>query len=147
MDNNNSDIVKNLTNIESLVSNYQLKLDNITSEIKQYKQMFNSILENDDEYQKVSEEVAKLNKDKKIAKQKLLIKPETKELVEKIKDYQHQIKEIKPSNAIYMKYIEKENDDKVVKLSKTIHMKEEEVSEETEVETEDEVEVEEDEES
>jgi hypothetical protein len=59
----------------------------------------------------------------------------------------HQIKEIKPSNAIYMKYIEKENDDKVVKLSKTIHMKEEEVSEETEVETEDEVEVEEDEES
>ena len=67
MDNTNIDTVNNLTNIESLVNNYQIKLSNLSSEIKQYKQMFNSILENDDEYQKNCEEIAKLNKEKKVS--------------------------------------------------------------------------------
>ena len=92
----------NLLNVESLIESSSAKLENIKGETKELKSMLDSILENDDEYQTLCEEINTRNKLKKIAKQKIMQRDEAKSLAERIKDGQCQIKELNTALSDYL---------------------------------------------
>lgn len=98
----NENSAANLLSIESLINNYNVRFDEIQKEFKEHKDMMNSLLENDDEYQTVSEEAGKQAKLKTIAKQKVLKQPEAAKLQDKIKEYQNQVREIKTALSDYL---------------------------------------------
>lgn len=92
----------NLLNIESLINSHDAKLDALQKELKTQKGMLNDLLENNEEYAKTSEEATKLTKLKTIAKQKALKQPSAITLVEKIKDCQMQVKELRVALSDYL---------------------------------------------
>jgi len=64
--------------------------------------MLDNILDNNEEYRLCATEASKQAKLKMMAKQKVLNSPESLALVEKIKDYQAQIKELKVALSDYL---------------------------------------------
>ncbi len=98
----NSNQGATLINIESLINSHDQKLAILEKESKTQKQMLNNLLENDDEYNKASEEAAKLVKVKMLAKQKVLKTSNAQSIVEKVKDAQVQIKELKVALSDYL---------------------------------------------
>lgn len=99
---NENNQAQNLLSVESLINSYNLRYNDIQKEFKENKGMLNAILENDDEYQKTSEEAGKLAKLKTVAKQKILQQPEAARLQDKIKELQMQIREIKTALSDYL---------------------------------------------
>jgi hypothetical protein len=93
---------KNLINIESLVQSHDQRLNTLTKELKTHKEMLDGILDNDQEYRTCATEASKSAKLKTLAKQKVLKQPESLSLVEKIKDYQAQIKELRVALSDYL---------------------------------------------
>lgn len=91
-----------LLNIESMINSSNSRLDTLTKEFKEQKAMLDAILENDEEYQPLEEEIKKQAKLKAIAKQKVLTTPSTSKIVEQVKDLQLQIKEIKVALSDYL---------------------------------------------
>jgi len=91
-----------LINCESLINSAIVRHDTLKKETVDLKSQLDSILENDDEYQTLCEEVNKLSKLKKIAKQKVMQHQEVATLNEKIKDGNCQIKEIKTALSDYL---------------------------------------------
>lgn len=92
----------NLLSIESLINSHDSRLDTLQKELHEQKSMLGDLLDNDDDYAKASEEVSKLNKQKTLAKQKALKSPAAAPLVDKIKDIQGQIKELKVALSDYL---------------------------------------------
>jgi len=99
-DSNNT--AKNLLNIESLVNSHDQRLDTLSKELKTHKEMLNDILDNNEEYKNAATEASKYSKLKTIAKQKVLKSSEALTLVEKIKDSQAQVKELKVALSDYL---------------------------------------------
>lgn len=91
-----------LINCESLINSAIVRHDTLKKETVDLKSQLDSILENDDEYQTLCEEVNKLSKLKKIAKQKVMQRQEATVLNDKIKDGNCQIKEIKTALSDYL---------------------------------------------
>ena len=92
----------NLLSVESLINSSTSRFDVLDKEYKEQKSMLDAILENDTEFQEASIEASKLGKLKTIAKQKVLLRPESAHLVEKIGDYQNQLKELKTAMSDYL---------------------------------------------
>lgn len=99
-DTNNS--AKNLINIESLIKSHDQRLDVLSKELKMHKEMLDGILDNDEEYRTSATEASKYAKVKTIAKQKVLKRSESVTLVEKIKDCQSQVKELRVALSDYL---------------------------------------------
>jgi len=95
-------LASNLISIESLVKSHDDRLVTLTKELRTNKEMLDSILDNDEEYRLSATEASKQAKLKTLAKQKVLKNPNSLALVEKIKDYQAQIKEIKVALSDYL---------------------------------------------
>ena len=91
-----------LVNVESLINSYNSKINSLTKEMQQFKDMVNSLLENDEEYKKAEAESKKTGKLKTQAKQEVLKRPEAIASMEKLKDYQLQIKEAKTALSDYL---------------------------------------------
>lgn len=91
-----------LINCESLINSAIVRFDKVKEETKDLKSQMDSILENDDEYQKLCEEINKLSKLKKIAKAKIMKRSEVVSLDEKIRDGNSQIKELKTTLSDYL---------------------------------------------
>ena len=91
-----------LLNIESLVKSHDDRLGVLTKELKINQEMLNSILDNNQEYTDSAKEASKFVKLKTLAKQKVLKEPASVDLVEKIKDYQAQIRELKVALSDYL---------------------------------------------
>lgn len=91
-----------LINCESLINSSSVRLETLKKEQKEQKAMLESILKNDDEYQDLCEQVNKLNKLKKIAKAKIMQQQEPARLIEKIEDYQIQVKELNTAISDYL---------------------------------------------
>lgn len=102
MANSNKNQAIDLLNIESLINSHDSRLDILQKELKTQKNMLSDLLENDEEYAKISEETSKLNKQKTIVKQKALKSPAAMPLVDKIKDAQNQIKELRVALSDYL---------------------------------------------
>lgn len=92
----------NLLNIESLINSHDSRLDTLQKDLRAQREMLNDLLANDEEYAKTSEEATKLAKLKTIAKQKALKIPAAVTLVEKIKDEQGQVKELRVALSDYL---------------------------------------------
>ena len=101
-DNQNPNQAINLLNIESLINTSTARFDALDREYHEQKSMLDSILDSDDEYQEIAQEAQKQAKLKTIAKQKVMARPESSVLVEKIKDAQIQIKELKTAMSDYL---------------------------------------------
>ena len=101
-ENQNPNQAINLINIESLINSSTARFDALDREYHEQKSMLDSILDSDDEYQEVAQEAQKQVKLKTIAKQKVMVRPEAAHLVEKIKDAQIQIKELKTAMSDYL---------------------------------------------
>ena len=101
-ENLNPNQVANLLNIESLINTATARFDVLDKEYKEQKSMLDSILESDTEYQEIAHEAQKQAKLKTIAKQKVMVRPEAANLVEKIKDAHSQIKELKTAMSDYL---------------------------------------------
>jgi len=91
-----------LNSIESLIHSHQTRLESLNKELKTHKLMLESILEADKEYQTIADEAAKAVKLKSQAKQKVLVNPEAKSQMEKIKDQQVEAKELKIALSDYL---------------------------------------------
>lgn len=98
---NNNQAV-NLLSIESLINSHDTRLDILQKELKTQKAMLADLLDNNDEYAKASEDASKLNKLKTLAKQKALKLPSAISLVDKIKDGQSQVKELRVALSDYL---------------------------------------------
>jgi hypothetical protein len=98
----NTNQAQTIVNIESLIQSHNSRLDILTKEYKEHKSMLDNILTNDNEYLKAFEDAKKTAKLKSIAKQKLLRQPEAGRLLEKIKDYQSELKELKVALSDYL---------------------------------------------
>lgn len=92
----------NLLNIESLINSHAVRLETLQKELKTQKANLNDLLNNNEEYAKASEEASKLTKLKTIAKQKALKLPSAVTLVEKIRDCQNQVKELRVALSDYL---------------------------------------------
>ncbi len=101
-ENQNPNQVANLLSIESLINASTARFDTLDNEYHEQKSMLDSIFDSDDEYQEVAQEAQKQAKLKTIAKQKVMARPEAAHLVEKIKDAQIQIKELKTAMSDYL---------------------------------------------
>jgi len=84
-----------LNSIKSPIHSHQTRLESLSKELKTHKLMLDSIMEADKEYQEIADTAAKAIKLKSQAKQKVLTNPEAKSQMEKIKDQQIEIKELK----------------------------------------------------
>jgi len=101
-ENQNPNQVANLLSIESLINTSTSRFDVLDKEYKDLKSQLDSILESDDEYQKIAQEAQKQAKLKMIAKQKVMARSECSQLVEKMKDAHIQIKELKTAMSDYL---------------------------------------------
>jgi len=99
---NDKNQAMNLLNIESLINSHDSRLDVLQKELKTQKGMLSDLLENNEDYAKTAEEASKLTKLKTIAKQKALKLPSALTLVEKIKDCQNQVKELRVALSDYL---------------------------------------------
>jgi len=91
-----------LISVESLINSYNSRLDTLQTEQKQFKEMLNSILDNDIDYQTAAKEASKLAKLKTLAKQKVLKLPQAAQTVDKMKECQMQLREIKTALSDYL---------------------------------------------
>ncbi|MDD4027057.1 MAG: hypothetical protein PHO75_02600 [Candidatus Shapirobacteria bacterium] len=98
----NPNQVANLLNIESLINASTARFDTLNKEYQDQKSQLDSIFESDVEYQEVAQEAQKQSKLKTIAKQKVMVRSECTQLVEKIKDAQIQIRELKTAMSDYL---------------------------------------------
>ena len=92
----------NLLNIESLINASSARFETLQKEFQEQKSMLDSILDSDIEFQEASQEAKKLAKVKTIAKQKVMARSECTQIVEKIKDAQIQLKELKTAMSDYL---------------------------------------------
>ncbi|MFA5024949.1 MAG: hypothetical protein WC503_00380 [Candidatus Shapirobacteria bacterium] len=97
-----TNVAKNLISIENLVKSHDQRLDILSKELRTHKEMLDGILDNDEEYRTSATEASKYTKLKTIAKQKVLKRSESVTLVEKIKDSQAQVKELRVALSDYL---------------------------------------------
>jgi hypothetical protein len=71
--------------------------------------MLSDMMDNNEEYTQANEEAKKTAKIKTLAKKKFMSRPESVSLLDKIKDLQYQIKEIKISLSDYLGQYMREN--------------------------------------
>ena len=100
-DNTNAQAIT-LLNIESLINSHDTKLSTLQKELSVQKEMLNGLLENDEEYVKASQESAKLAKLKTQAKQKVLKTAAAVTVVDKVKEFQSELKELKVALSDYL---------------------------------------------
>ena len=91
-----------LLSIESLINSHDAKLSTLQKELSVHKEMLNNILENDEEYDKIAADASKLAKQKIIAKQKVLHTQNGVTIMEKVKDLQGQLKELRVALSDYL---------------------------------------------
>lgn len=101
-ENQDSNQLSNLLNIENLINSSTARFDVLQKEYQEQKSQLDSILDSDIEYQEVAQEAKKQAKLKTIAKQKVMARPEAAHVVEKMKDAQTQIKELKTAMSDYL---------------------------------------------
>ena len=92
----------NLLNIESLINASSARFETLQKEFQEQKSMLDSILDSDIEFQEAAQEAKKLAKVKTIAKQKVMARSECTQIVEKIKDAQIQLKELRTAMSDYL---------------------------------------------
>ncbi len=92
----------NIINTESLINTANARLNDLTYEAKEYKAMLDEILESDIEFQEIDKEAKKQAKLKALARQKALNTPNAKTNIDKLKETQTQLREVKVALSDYL---------------------------------------------
>ncbi len=92
----------NIINTESLINTANARLNDLTYEAKEYKAMLDEILESDTEFQEIDKEAKKQAKLRAAARQKALNTPGAKTNIDKLKETQSQLKEVKIALSDYL---------------------------------------------
>lgn len=92
----------NIINTESLINTASARLNDLTYEAKEYKAMLDEILESDIEFQEIDKEAKKQAKLKALARQKALNTPNAKTNIDKLKETQTQLREVKVALSDYL---------------------------------------------
>lgn len=92
----------NLLHIESLISSHDSKLQALSKELHENKAMLDDLFNGDAEYLEANDAAKKASKVKTLAKNKVMQRTEAKSLVDKVKDTQMQIKELKVALSDYL---------------------------------------------
>jgi Skp family chaperone for outer membrane proteins len=98
-----------MNELENLINAHNGRLQNLEKELKPLKEMLSDMMDNNEEYTQANEEAKKTAKIKTLAKKKFMSRPESVSLLDKIKDLQYQIKEIKISLSDYLGQYMREN--------------------------------------
>lgn len=102
MTDNQNNAAANLLNIESLVNSHDAKLTELQKDLSVQKDMLSGMLESNEEYALAHQEATKTAKVKMLAKQKVLKSPSAVTVVEKVKEIQSEIKELKVALSDYL---------------------------------------------
>lgn len=92
----------NIINTESLINTASSRLNDLTYEAKEYKAMIEEILESDTEFQEVDKEAKKQAKLRASARQKALNTSAAKTNIDKLKETQTQLREVKTALSDYL---------------------------------------------
>ena len=92
----------NIINTESLINTASSRLNDLTYEVKEYKSMLDEILESDTEFQEIDKEAKKQAKLRAVARQKALNTPAAKTNIDKLKETQTQLREVKTALSDYL---------------------------------------------
>ena len=92
----------NIINTESLINTASARLNDLSYEVKEYKAMLDEILENDKEFQEIDVEAKKQAKLRAVARQKALNVQEAKTNIDKLKETQTQLREVKTALSDYL---------------------------------------------
>ena len=92
----------NIINTESLINTANARLNDLTYEAKEYKAMLDEILESDTEFQEIDKEAKKQAKLRAVARQKALNTPAAKTNIDKLKETQTQLREVKTALSDYL---------------------------------------------
>ena len=92
----------NIINTESLINTASSRLNDLTYEAKEYKSMLDEILESDTEFQEIDKESKKQAKLRAQARQKALNTQAAKTNIDKLKETQTQLREVKTALSDYL---------------------------------------------
>ena len=92
----------NIINTESLINTASSRLNDLTYEAKEYKAILDEILESDNEFQEIDKEAKKQAKLRATARQKALNTPGAKTNIDKLKETQTQLREVKIALSDYL---------------------------------------------
>jgi transposase len=92
----------NIVNTESLINTANSRLNDLTYEVKEYKAVLDEILESDAEFQEIDKEAKKQAKLRAVARQKALNTPGAKTNIDKLKETQTQLREVKTALSDYL---------------------------------------------
>lgn len=92
-----------LQNLESMIKSHISRIDKIKEENKKFKEMLDSIFENDSVYKDHAEKAKEAAKVKSQTKQQILKQPQAADLNDKIKGSRGELKELQTALSDYLK--------------------------------------------
>lgn len=99
--------VTSLFTIENLIKTHVNHIEAVKIELHKHAEMMADVLNNDEGYKKVAEEIKELNKKKTEAKQNVLKSPANASLNQKIKDMKQELKELNNALSNYLQQYQK----------------------------------------
>ncbi|HEX9008429.1 MAG TPA: hypothetical protein VF837_04175 [Patescibacteria group bacterium] len=102
-----NEAVTNLFTIENLIKTHVSHIEAVKLELHKHAEMMNDVLNNDEGYKKVADEMKELNKKKSEAKQNVLKSPNNASLNQKIKDMKQELKELNNALSNYLQQYQK----------------------------------------
>lgn len=91
-----------LQNLESLIKGNISQVDKLTSELRQHKEMIDSVFDNDSTYKAHSDAAKEAARIKAATKNEILKRPEVSHVNEKMKAVKSEMQEIKDSLSSYL---------------------------------------------
>lgn len=99
--------VTSLFTIENLIKTHVGHIETVKLELHKHAEMMTDVLNNDEGYKKVANEIKELNKKKTEAKQNVLKSPANATLNQKIKDMKQELKELNAALSNYLQQYQK----------------------------------------
>jgi len=100
---NKTDNAGVLLDLEKLIKSHDKNIERLKVELKKHKEMLTDILANDSTYKLHEQKAKEANKIKSMTKIQILKRPDTAELVSKIKNMQAEVKELSAALSDYLR--------------------------------------------
>lgn len=98
----NQEKVTKILDLTSLINRYLTSIDQLKQQLKEQKNIFNDVFDNDKEYHDESEKVKAIIKQKSAIKQRIVKQPAVESVTTKIKGLQQELKDAQSSLSSYL---------------------------------------------
>ncbi|MFC1653382.1 hypothetical protein ACFL1M_00870 [Patescibacteria group bacterium] len=99
--------IDSLFAVEGLIKNHLQQIEDLATETRRLKEMFDDYLVNDEQYSAADEAAKQANKEKNSAKKEALSKPEAEAIISKVKDAREQLKDYRESLSNHLREYER----------------------------------------